>query len=194
MSAICLLMKLNLGHKDYEVFDKIKQLMKECDDIDHKKQNLDDNKDENIINESTSNNKINDVILNTNFEEYLNMIYSRGKDNFEVYTVNKNDNVFQDFKEKAQKMSYNELFDFLINTNNKIIINSYLNIFNDNNISKAVLGDSETNNILQFNGEIYNNINEKIFDNYDKKTSLFKLLNNFSKDNKIEDINKYFGI
>ena len=191
MSAICLLMKLNLGHKDYEVFDKIKQLMKECDDIDHKKQNLDDNKDEIIINESTSINKINGLILNTNFEEYLNMIYSRGKDNFEVYRVNKNDNVFQDFKEKAQKMSYNELFDFLINTNNKIIINSYLNIFNDNNISKAVLGDSETNNILQFNGEIYNNINEKIFDNYDKKTSLFKLLNNFSKDNKIEDINKY---
>ena len=191
MSAICLLMKLNLGNKDYEVFDKIKQLMKECDDIDHKKQNVDDNKDENIINKSTSIDKMNELIINSNFEEYLNMIYNRGKDNFEVFTVNKNNNVLQDFKEKAQKMQYNELFDFLINTNNKIIINSFLNLFNDNNTNKFILDDSETNNILQFNGEIYNNIDGTVIDNYDKKTSFFKLLNSFSKENKIEDINKY---
>ena len=191
MSAICLLMKLNLGNKDYEVFDKIKQLMKECDDIEHKKQNVDDNKDENIINKSTSIDKMNELIINSNFEEYLNMIYNRGKDNFEVFTVNKNNNVLQDFKEKAQKMQYNELFDFLINTNNKIIINSFLNLFNDNNTNKFILDDSETNNILQFNGEIYNNIDGTVIDNYDKKTSFFKLLNSFSKENKIEDINKY---
>ena len=191
MSANCLLMKLNLGNKDYEVFDKIKQLMKECDDIDHKKQNVDDNKDENIINKSTSIDKMNELIINSNFEEYLNMIYNRGKDNFEVFTVNKNNNVLQDFKEKAQKMKYNELFDFLINTNNKIIINSFLNLFNDNNTNKFILDDSETNNILQFNGEIYNNIDGTVIDNYDKKTSFFKLLNSFSKENKIEDINKY---
>ena len=191
MSAICLLMKLNLGNKDYEVFDKIKQLMKECDDIDHKKQNVDDNKDENIINKSTSIDKMNELIINSNFEEYLNMIYNRGKDNFEVFTVNKNNNVLQDFKEKAQKMQYNELFDFLINTNNKIIINSFLNLFNDNNTNKFILDDSETNNILQFNGEIYNNIDGTVIDNYDKKTSFFKLLNSFSKENKIEDLNKY---
>ena len=191
MSAICLLMKLNLGNKDYEVFDKIKQLMKECDDIDHKKQNVDDNKDENIINKSTSIDKMNELIINSNFEEYLNMIYNRGKDNFEVFTVNKNNNVLQDFKEKAQKMQYNELFNFLINTNNKIIINSFLNLFNDNNTNKFILDDSETNNILQFNGEIYNNIDGTVIDNYDKKTSFFKLLNSFSKENKIEDINKY---
>ena len=142
MSAICLLMKLNLGNKDYEVFDKIKQLMKECDDIDHKKQNVDDNKDENIINKSTIIDKMNELIINSNFEEYLNMIYNRGKDNFEVFTVNKNNNVLQDFKEKAQKMQYNELFNFLINTNNKIIINSFLNLFNDNNTNKFILDDS----------------------------------------------------
>ena len=165
--------------------------MKECDDIDHKKQNVDDNKDENIINKSTSIDKMNELIINSNFEEYLNMIYNRGKDNFEVFTVNKNNNVLQDFKEKAQKMQYNELFDFLINTNNKIIINSFLNLFNDNNTNKFILDDSETNNILQFNGEIYNNIDGTVIDNYDKKTSFFKLLNSFSKENKIEDINKY---
>ena len=191
MSAICLLMKLNLGNKDYEVFDKIRQLMKECDDIDHKKQNVDDNKDENIINKSTSIDKMNELIINSNFEEYLNMIYNRGKDNFEVFTVNKNNNVLQDFKEKAQKMKYNELFDFLINTNNKIIINTFLNLFNDNNTNEFIFDDSETNNILQFNGEIYNNIDGTVIDNYDKKTSFFKLLNSFSKENKIEDLNKY---
>ena len=167
------------------------RLMKECDDIDHKKQNVDDNKDENIINKSTSIDKMNELIINSNFEEYLNMIYNRGRDNFEVFTVNKNNNVLQDFKEKAQKMQYNELFDFLINTNNKIIINSFLNLFNDNNTNKFILDDSETNNILQFNGEIYNNIDGTVIDNYDKKTSFFKLLNSFSKENKIEDINKY---
>ena len=195
MSAICLIMKLNLGEKDYETFSKIKQLMEECDDIDHKKNNIDDNKDENIINDNIDNfNDINNLLMNSNFEEYLNMIYNRGPDFFEVYSVNKDTNEMEDFKEKAYKMNFKELFDYLINTNNKLVINSYLNLSIDNNISKNLVQDSETKNIFQFNGEIYNNINEInkdiISDNFNTKFSLFNLLTKFSKD-KTDNIKKY---
>ena len=195
MSAICLIMKLNLGEKDYETFSKIKQLMEECDDIDHKKNNIDDNKEENIINDNIDNfNDINNLLMNSNFEEYLNMIYNRGPDFFEVYSVNKDTNEMEDFKEKANKMNFKELFDYLINTNNKLVINSYLNLSIDNNISKNLVQDSETKNIFQFNGEIYNNITEInkdiISDNFNTKFSLFNLLTKCSKD-KTDNIKKY---
>ena len=195
MSAISLIMKLNLGEKDLEILDNIKQLMKECEDIDHKKSSNEDNKEGNIINESIDSNKINEVITNSDFEEYLKMIYNRGRDNFEVYILNKDNYTLEDFKEKVQKMKYKELFDFIINTKNKIIINSYLNLFN--NYNKNLFQDSESKNILQFNGEIYNDINKinnddiKNDDNPDKRISLFKVLNKFTKENKIEDMNKY---
>ena len=195
MSAISLIMKLNLGEKDYEIFDKIKLLMKECEDVDHKKSNNDDKKEENTINESIDFNKINELMINTDFEEYLKMIYNRGKDNFEIYLLNENNYNLEDCKEKIQKMKYKELFDFIISNQNMIIINSYLNLFNDNN--KKLLQDSESKNILQFNGEIYNDITEinkdniKKDDNTDKRLSLFKVLDIFTKENKIEDINKY---
>ena len=183
-------MKLHLGEKEYETFDKIKLLMKECDDIEHKNQKVEDNKEEKENNESID---IKDPMFDTNFDEFSNMLFNRGKDNFEIYSVN-NNKIIEDFKEKAQKMKYKELFDFVINTNNKILINSYLNIFNNNNNNKT-LQDEETKNILQFNGEIYNFINEndkeKSINNNDNKISLFKALNNISKDNSIENINKY---
>ena len=193
------MMKLQLGEKDFEIFDKIKQLMKECEDIDHKKTNIDNDKEEKIINETINSNNINDLLINSNFEEYLNIIFNRGKDNFEAYSVNKDNNILEDFKEKAQKMKYNELFDFIMDTNNKIIINSYLNLFN-NNINKSILQDSESKSIFQFNGEIYNIINEinhdniknDIDDNNDKMIPLFNLLINLSKEkNKIENISEY---
>ena len=195
MSAISLITKLNLGEKDLEILDNIKQLMKECEDIDHKKSSNEDNKEGNIINESIDSNKINELITNSDFEEYLKMIYNRGRDNFEVYILNKDNYTLEDFKEKVQKMKYKELFDFIINTKNKIIINSYLNLFN--NYNKNLFQDSESKNILQFNGEIYNDINKinnddiKNDDNLDKRISLFKVLNKFTKENKIEDMNKY---
>ena len=198
MSAICLIMKLNLGEKDLEILDNIKQLMKECEDIDHKKSSNEDNKEGNIINESIDSNKINELITNSDFEEYLKMIYNRGRDNFEVYILNKDNYTLEDFKEKVQKMKYKALFDFIINTKNKIIINSYLNLFN--NYNKNLFQDSESKNILQFNGEIYNDINKinnddiKNDDNLDKRISLFKILNKFTKENKIEDMNKYPNI
>ena len=195
MSAISLITKLNLGEKDLEILGNIKQLMKECEDIDHKKSSNEDNKEGNIINESIDSNKINELITNSDFEEYLKMIYNRGRDNFEVYILNKDNYTLEDFKEKVQKMKYKELFDFIINTKNKIIINSYLNLFN--NYNKNLFQDSESKNILQFNGEIYNDINKinnddiKNDDNLDKRISLFKVLNKFTKENKIEDMNKY---
>ena len=52
MSAICLLMKLELCEKDYEIFEQIKLLMNECDDIDHNKQRNKEKKEQNIINEN----------------------------------------------------------------------------------------------------------------------------------------------
>ena len=197
MSAISLVMKLDLDEKDYEIFEQIKLLMNECDDIDHKKQNNEENKEQNIINENNDINLLNDLINNNNFKEYLDMIYSRGPDNFEIYSVNKENNIIENFKEKIEAMKYKELFDYVGTTNNKIILNSYLNLFDNNSINKEYLQDSETKNILQFNGEIYNNINEinknlsNIIDKDEYRASLFKLLNTFSCENKIDDINKY---
>ena len=199
MSAISLIMKLDLEEKDYGVLEQIKLLMNECDDIDHKKQGSEkeENNDQNIINENNDINIIYDLMNNNNFKEYLDMIYNRGPDNFEVYSVNEENNIIENFKEKIKTMKYKELFDYVSNTNNKIIINSYLNLFDNNSINKEILQDSETKNILQFNGEIYNNINDannnssNIIDKYDKRTSLFKLLNAFSSENKVDCINKY---
>ena len=94
-------------------------------------------------------------------------------------------------------MKYKELFDYINNSNDEIIINSYLNLINFNSISENLIQDSETKNIFQFNGEIYNSLNEITKDlsednkDNDNKTLLFKILNNFSKNNKIEDKNKY---
>ena len=68
MSAISLIMKLDLGEKDYEVIDQIKLLMNECDDIEHKKQNNEDNKEENIITENKDENLIYDLMNNSNFQ------------------------------------------------------------------------------------------------------------------------------
>ena len=119
MSAISLITKLNLGEKDLEILDNIKQLMKECEDIDHKKSSNEDNKEGNTINESIDSNKINELITNSDFEENLKMIYNRGRDNFEVYILNKDNYTLEDFKEKVQKMKYKELFDFIINTKKK---------------------------------------------------------------------------
>jgi asparagine synthetase B (glutamine-hydrolysing) len=75
-----------------------------------------------------------------------------------------------------------------------LVINSYLNLSIDNNISKNLVQDSETKNIFQFNCEIYNNITEinkdiKI-DNFNTKFSLFNLLTKCSKDKK-DNIKKY---
>ena len=199
MSAISLIMKLDLEEKDYEIFEQIKLLMNECDDIDHKKQSDEENKEQNIINENNDINLINDLMDNKDFKEYLDMIYNRGPDNFEVYSVNKENNIIENFKEKAETMKYKELFDYVRTTNNKIIINSYLNLFDNNSKNKEYLQDSETKNILQFNGEIYNNIIEinnnssNIIDKDDNRALLFKLLNKFSCENKIDDINKYIS-
>ena len=193
MSSICLIMKLNLSEKDFEVFNKIKLLMKECDDIDHKKLNIDDN---DKINDISDNNKTNKLMNESDFDEFINIILNRGNENMEIFYVNKDNNIFDDLKEKIQKMKYRELFDFIINTNNKILINSYLNIFSDKYTNKYILQEPESKNIFQFNGEIYhidNEINQEISVNdfSENKTSLFKLLNKLSKDNEKEDIKKY---
>ena len=198
MSAISLIMKLDLGEKDYEVIEQIKLLMNECDDIDHKKQNNEDNKEENIITENKDENLIYDLMNNSNFQEYLNMIYNRGPDNFEVFSVNKENDIIESMND-IEKMKYKEIFDYVNNTNNKIIINSYLNLFNNHSTNKIILKDSETKNIFQFIGEIYNNIKEannnesSINEKDDKREMLFKLLNKFSCENKIDDINKYIS-
>ena len=178
MSAISLIMKLDLGEKDYEVIDQIKLLMNECDDIEHKKQNNEDNKEENIITENKDENLIYDLMNNSNFQEYLNMIYNRGPDNFEVFSVNKENDIIESMND-IEKMKYKEIFDYVNNTNNKIIINSYLNLFNNHSTNKIILKDSETKNIFQFIGEIYNNIKEannnesSINEKDDKKNSSY---------------------
>ena len=195
-------MKLKLEGKDYETFEKIKNLILECEDIDHKKpkdnsthstdeKNKKNDSEENKINEDLNNNN---ELLNNNFEEYLNCIYNRGPDSFNVFSV-KQDNSIVDFKENAKKMKYKEIFEYINNNNVTIIIDSFLNLSNDNNIiDKRPYYDTELKNILQFNGEIYVNKNKKeniINENENKNIDLFNILNNFSKENKIDDIKTY---
>ena len=191
-------MKLKLEEKDYETFEKIKNLMIECDDIDHKKGK--DNSNKNLVKEENTN-KINenlnniDELMNENLEEYLNCIYNRGPDSFNILSV-KQDNSIEDFKENAQKMKYKEIFEYIQNNNNKIIIDSFLNLTNNNNIfEKRPYYDSELKNIFQFNGEIYvnKNTNGDNIINTNKYMTLFNILNNFSKENKIDDINAYIA-
>ena len=208
MSGISLIMKLKLEEKDFETFERIRQLMKECEDIDHKnpKENQssslieeknkekDTSKDEeNKINDINNNNLI-DKLMNNNFEEYTNEIYNRGPDSFKILSV-KQDNSLEDIKEKVINMKYKDIFEYLQNNNNKIIIDSFLNLYNDNkNIDNRPYYDTETKNIFQFNGEIYVNKNKIINDNCINKNMfeiLFHILNNFSKENKIDDIKTY---
>ena len=204
------MMQIKLEEKDYGAFEKIKQLMSECEDVEHNKKKTNDNSSppkeeantgENKINENNNNNNNNNDIdvntinqlMNENFEEYINSIYNRGPDYFSVLSV-KQDNSTENFTENIKKMKYKEVFQEINNTNNKIIIDSVLNLFNDNQtIEKRPYFDSETKNIFQFNGEIYNNKNKIIGDNKNLSNGmmLFDVLNNFSKENKVNDINKY---
>ena len=194
MSAISLIMKLNLEEKDYETISQIQKLMLECDDIDHKNPTSNDIKQEENKNIIVDNTNIIDNLMSNDFEEYLNIIYNRGKDFFEVLSVNQDYNI-DDFKEKAQKMKYKEIYEYIKNSNNIIMINSYLNLFPNNNFEKGILQEPNTKNIFQFNGEIYCDKNEiNIPDNpknEDKRRYLFNLLNEFSKENNLKDMNKY---
>ena len=82
MSAISLIMKLDLEEKDYGVLEQIKLLMNECDDIDHKKQgNEEENNEQNIINENNDINIIYDRIDNSHYfwNRYENFHFSLNK-------------------------------------------------------------------------------------------------------------------
>ena len=200
-------MKLKMEEKDYETFDKIKKLMKECEDIEYKKtkenkilneskeeQNKKEEystKEENLINEYNFN--LIEGLMNESFDEFLKAICNRGPDYFNILSI-KQDNSFEDFKDKIKNLKYKEIFEFILKTNNTIIIDSFLNLSNDNkNIDKRPYYNPETKNILQFNGEIYSNKNQ-IKDNIinlNNNCVLFNILNNFSKENKIDNIGSY---
>ena len=206
MSGISLIMKLKLEEKDYETFGKIKQLMLECEDIDHKnaKDNSNSSKEEknkenkNIINEQNKLNEdniANGTLMNENFEDFINCIYNRGPDYFNILSI-KQDNSIEDFKEKIKNMKYKEIFEYIQNNNNKIILDSYLNLSNDKkNIDKRPYYDSDSKNIFQFNGEIYINKNKTIDNeiNLNNNSTLFNIFNSFSKENKPNNISEYIN-
>ena len=206
MSGISLIMKLKLEEKDYETFGKIKQLMLECEDIDHKnaKDISNSSKEEknkenkNIINEQNKLNEDNipnDTLMNENFEDFINSIYNRGLDYFNILSI-KQDNLIEDFKEKIKNMKYKEIFEYIQNNNNKIILDSYLNLSNDKkNIDKRPYYDSDTKNIFQFNGEIYINKNKTLDNeiNLNNNSTLFNIFNSFSKENKPNNISEYIN-
>ena len=203
MSAISLIMKLKLEEKDYESFEKIKQLMLECEDVDHKKTKDNSNSskedkkennniinEENIINED---NITNETLMNESFENFLNSIYNRGPDYFNILSI-KQDYSIEDFKDNIKNMKYKEVFDYVQDNNNKIIFDSYLNLSNDkNNIDKRPYYDSETKNIFQFNGEIYINKNKTLENliNLNNNSTIFNIFNNFTKENKPDNLSGY---
>jgi asparagine synthetase B (glutamine-hydrolysing) len=128
--------------------------------------------------------------MNENFEEFINAIYNRGSDYLRISKVNQN-KLIEDYNDDIKKMKYKEVFKEIINNNSKILIDSYINLFNNNQIiEKKPYCDS---NIFQFNGEIYTNKNKINNDNKNLNNDiiLFNILNNFSKENKVADINNY---
>ena len=205
MSSINLILELELEEKDYETFKKIKELMLECEDVVKKpkinlnlkeeksKEEYNNIKDENKINEDNMNNINN--LLNGNFDEYLNFMYKRGNDFCRILSLEK-DNSIVDFKKNIKNKKYKEVFEYIKNNNNKIILDSFLNLSNDiKNNDKKLCYDTETKNFFQFNGEIYVNKNKsKENKNYlDKTSTFFNLLNNFTKENKGNNIDLYIN-
>ena len=206
MSGISLLMKLKLEKEDFETFEKIKALMMECEDVDHKK--VKENQTSNIKEKNNENdeNKIDDNnidsidnLLNGGFDEYINSIYSRGPDSIKILSI-KSDNSIENCNEKVKNMKYKDFFEYLQNNNEKIIIDSFLNLYNNNvKFEDRPYYDTETKNIFQFNGEIYINKN-KLDDGKDESNKivnenrnniLFNILNKFSKENKIDNYKEY---
>jgi len=200
-------MKLKLEKEDFETFEKIKSLMIECEDVDHKK--IKENQTSNIKEKEKENeeNKINvnsndstDNLLNEEFNEYINSIHSRGPDLIKILSI-KSDNSIENF-ENAKNMKYKDVFEYLQKNDEKIIIDSFLNLYDANcgheKFEERPYYDIETRNLFQFNGEIYINKNKldgidennKIV-NENRNNILFNILNEFSKENKIDNHKEY---
>jgi len=208
MSGISLFMKLKLEKEDFETFEKIKSLMIECEDVDHKKvkenqsSNTKEKNEENEDNKLNDNNKYSiDNLLNEGFDEYINSIHNRGPDSIKILSI-KSDNSIENFNEKLKNMKYKDVFDYLQKNNEKIIIDSFLNLYNGKEkFEDRPYYDTETKNIFQFNGEIYANKNklddEKdennkiVNENKNRNNILFNMLNKFSKENKIDNHKEY---
>lgn len=206
MSGISLFMKLKLEKEDFETFEKIKSLMIECEDVDHKKTKENQSSNTKEKNEQNENNKINDNnidsidnLLNEGFDEYINSVHNRGPDSIKILSI-KSDNSIENCSEKLKNMKYKDVFDYLQKNNEKIIIDSFLNLYNANEkFEDRPYYDIETKNIFQFNGEIYENKN-KLDDEKDENNKianenrnniLFNILNKFSKENKIDNHKEY---
>ena len=199
-------MKLKLEKEDFETFEKIKSLMIECEDVDHKKTKENQSSNTKEKNEQNENNKINDNnidsidnLLNEGFDEYINSVHNRGPDSIKILSI-KSDNSIENCSEKLKNMKYKDVFDYLQKNNEKIIIDSFLNLYNANEkFEDRPYYDIETKNIFQFNGEIYENKN-KLDDEKDENNKianenrnniLFNILNKFSKENKIDNHKEY---
>ena len=199
-------MKLKLEKEDFETFEKIKSLMIECEDVDHKKTKENQSSNTKEKNEQNENNKINDNnidsidnLLNEGFDEYINSVHNRGPDSIKILSI-KSDNSIENCSEKLKNMKYKDVFDYLQKNNEKIIIDSFLNLYNANEkFEDRPYYDIETKNIFQFNGEIYENKN-KLDDEKDENNKianenrnniLFNILNKFSKENQIDNHKEY---
>ena len=200
MSAISLFMKIKLEKEDYETLEKIKALMIECEDVEHKKVKGNQisaikESEENKINDNNEKDNIDsfDNLLNEQFDEYINLINSRGPDSIKILSI-KSDNSFEDYNENTKKMKYKDIFQHLQKNEEKILIDSFLNLYNDKeNFEDRPYYDTKTRNIFQFNGEIYVNKNnlDEIIINGNRNNILFNILNKFSKENKIDNYKEY---
>ena len=200
MSAISLLMKIKLEKEDYETLEKIKALMIECEDVEHKKVKGNQisaikESEENKINDNNEKDNIDsfDNLLNEQFDEYINLINSRGPDSIKILSI-KSDNSFEDYNENTKKMKYKDIFQHLQKNEEKILIDSFLNLYNDKeNFEDRPYYDTKTRNIFQFSGEIYVNKNnlDEIIINGNRNNILFNILNKFSKENKIDNYKEY---
>ena len=202
-------MPIKLNEKDIEVFKIIQHLMLECDSVDHKKENK-SNTENNYQEENNESNQNNNIInespnfdLNVSFSDFISSISKRGPDFFNITSI-KEDNTLIDVKGKIEKMNYKEVFDYLNTSKEKVLLNSKINITNNNSDIVLNYYDNNTKNIMQFNGEIYDikykEILPKSVSNQDKNSEndiiyngnlLFEILNNFSILNNKSNIEKY---
>ena len=199
MCGICLIMKIKFNKIDFNILKDIENYNNLFDDSYIKNNNLILNKEkENIKEENIINNNIfkKDNILdeieelfNFDINELIKLINKRGPDFINICELDSYNNNLSDFTNEMNKIqTYINLFNYINKNNSKILIDSVLSLRGIKSLTKHPIKINE--NILQYNGEIYNILdqnymkdiqNRLIYDN--DGIILSEILYNFSKEN-----------
>ena len=171
MCGICFITKLILSQKDYDIIKEIEEYIKSFDDIEHNNSSNNNNNEENEINTNIELNFNIDSINNCDFLQIIEQIKNRGPDFINIIEILK-DKKINELNDLEKLKTYKDVFNLISNNESSILIDSVLNLRGINSITKQPIINENTNNILQYNGEIF-----------DIKEESFLFEKNLSKDN-----------